>query len=172
MPTPAYLTVEGEVQKKITDSAFTEKSVGNIYQEGHENEILVQEFRHELQVPVDPQSGQPSGSRVHKPMTITKVFDKSSPLLYQALVTGEKLIKCELKWYRTSTTGTQEHYFTMALEDAIITGIEAFMPNCQDPSQSHFTHLEKVSFSYRKISWDHIAAGTSGEDDWRKPVVA
>jgi type VI secretion system secreted protein Hcp len=46
------------------------------------------------------------------------------------------------------------------------------MPNCQDPSQSHFTHLEKVSFSYRKIKWDHTVAGTSGEDDWRAPKVA
>lgn len=171
MPTPAYLTIEGSTQKKITEAAFTEKSVGNIYQEGHENEILVQAFEHELKVPVDPQSGQPSSQRLHKPMTITKVFDKSSPLLYVALATGERLTKCELKWYRTSTTGTQEHYFTTALEDAIITNIEALMPNCQDPGQSHFTHLEKVSFSYRKITWTHEAAGTSGEDDWRKPVV-
>jgi type VI secretion system secreted protein Hcp len=172
MPTPAYLTIEGSKQNEITKEAFTQQSVGNIYQEGHENEILVQAFEHQLQVPVDSQSGQPSGQRLHKPMTITKVFDKSSPLLYQALTTGEVLTKCELKWYRTSTTGTQEHYFTMTLEDAIITSIEAVMPNCQDPSQSHFTHLEKVSFSYRKIKWDHTVAGTSGEDDWRTPIVA
>ncbi|NGZ19117.1 type VI secretion system tube protein Hcp, partial [Vibrio aestuarianus] len=25
---------------------------------------------------------------------------------------------------------------------------------------------------YRKILWDHINAGTSGSDDWRKPVEA
>jgi type VI secretion system secreted protein Hcp len=172
MPTPAYLTIQGSVQNKITEAAFTEKSVGNVYQEGHEDEILVQGFHHEVQVPVDPQSGQPTGQRVHKPVVITKVFDKSSPMLYQALTTGEKLTKCELKWYRTSTTGSQEHYFTTDLEDAIITNIEAVMPNCQDPGQSHFTHLEKVSFSYRKITWSHVAASTSSEDDWRKPVVA
>ena len=171
MPTPAYLTIEGSTQGAITSGAFTEDSVGNIYQEGHEDEILVQAFSHELMVPTDVQSGQPTGQRMHKAMKITKVFDKSSPLLYVALATGERLTTCELKWYRTSTTGTQEHYFTIALEDAIITEVNAKMPNCQDPAMSHFTHLEEVAFTYRKIIWTHEVAGTSGEDDWRSPVA-
>lgn len=170
MPTPAYLTIEGSTQGNITEGAFTVESVGNVYQEGHENEILVEAFRHTVAVPTDPQSGQPTGQRVHQPLTITKVFDKSSPLLYTALTTGERLPTCELKWYRTSAEGKQEHYFTIKLEDAIITGITAQMPNCQDPDQTHFTHLEEVSFSYRKIAWTHEVGSTSGEDDWRAPV--
>jgi len=171
MPTPAYLSIEGVTQGPITQGAFTEDSVGNIYQEGHEDEVLVQAFEHTVTVPTDVQSGQPSGPRLHKPLVITKVFDKSSPLLYVALSTGERLTKCTLKWYRTSVTGTQEHYFTIMLEDAIITNIKAHMPNCQDPSQSHFTHLEDVSFTYRKITWTHEKGGTSGADDWRAPVA-
>lgn len=170
MPTPAYLELEGVTQGAITEGAFTEDSVGNIYQEGHENEILIQAFNHTVTVPTDTQSGQPTGQRAHKPMTITKVFDKSSPLLYVALSTGERLTKCLLKFYRTSTSGTQEHYFTIELADAIVTNIHAFMPNCQDPSQAHFTHLEEVSFTYRQITWTHEVAGTSGSDDWRSPV--
>lgn len=169
MPTPAYLTVEGTQQGAMTEGAFTMQSVGNVYQEGHENEILIQGFEHRVSVPSDPQSGQPTGQRVHHPLKITKVFDKSSPLLYTALTSGEKLPKCVLKWYRTDAAGTQEHYFTIELEDAIITDIKAEMPNCQDPAKSHFTHLEEVSFTYRKITWTHEAAGTSGSDDWRAP---
>ncbi|WP_252724590.1 type VI secretion system tube protein Hcp, partial [Acinetobacter baumannii] len=38
-------------------------------------------FNHEVIIPRDPQSGQPTGQRVHKPVVITKVFDKASPLL-------------------------------------------------------------------------------------------
>ncbi|MEJ2038977.1 MAG: Hcp family type VI secretion system effector, partial [Desulfosarcinaceae bacterium] len=167
---PAYLELEGVTQGAITEGAFTEDSVGNIYQEGHENEILVQAFDHTVTVPTDVQSGQPTGQRMHKPMTITKVFDKSSPQLYVALSTGERLTKCLLKFYRTSTSGTQEHYFTIELADAIVTNINAYMPNCQDPSQAHFTHLENVSFTYRQITWNHEVAGTSGSDDWRSPV--
>ncbi len=171
MPTPAYLTVEGEKQGLITAGTFTDDSVGNIWQEGHEDEILVNGFSHDVIIPTDPQSGQPSGQRAHKPLIITKVFDKASPLLYQALTSGERLTKCEIKWFRTSSTGTQEHYFTHELEDATIISINARMPNCQDPGMSHFTHLEDVAFSYRKITWTHEIAGTSGSDDWRAPVI-
>ena len=171
MPTPAFLSIEGATQGNITEGAFTQESVGNVYQEGHENEILVEAFSHTVTVPTDPQSGQPTGQRVHKPLTITKVFDKSSPMLYKALSSGERLPKCEIKWWRTSSQGVQEHYFTTKLEDAIITNISARMPNCQDPSQAHFTHLEDVSFSYRKITWTHEIGSTSGEDDWRAPVT-
>lgn len=167
MPTPAYMSIEGASQGPITQGAFTEDSVGNIWQEGHEDEVIVQAFRHNIVIPRDPQSGQPTGQRVHQPLTITKVFDKSSPLLYNALTSGERLTTCEIKWYRTSATGTQEHYFTIALEDAVIVDMNAYMPNCQDPGQAHFTHLEDVSFSYRAITWTHDVAGTSGSDDWR-----
>ena len=167
MPTPCYLSIEGATQGPITQGAFTGESVGNVYQEGHEDEILVEAFDHTVTVPTDPQSGQPTGQRVHKPLTITKVFDKSSPLLYYALTSGERLTKCELKWYRTSMDGRPEHYFTIALEDAIITNIHAYMPNCQDPNLSHFTHLEDVSLTYRMITWTHEVGGTEGSDDWR-----
>jgi type VI secretion system secreted protein Hcp len=169
MPTPAYLAIEGVTQGNITAGAFTVESVGNIYQEGHEDEILIQAFAHEVTVPTDVQSGQPTGQRVHKALIVTKVFDKSSPLLYAALTSGERLTKFTLKWFRTSTDGQPEHYFTIELEDAIITKIHAYMPNCQDEKNRQFTHLEDVSFSYRKITWTHETAGTSGSDDWRAP---
>ena len=167
MPVPAYLSVTGEHQGLITAGNFTESSVGNIYQEGHEDECLVEAFTHTIMLPRDPQSGQPSGQRVHKALKITKVIDKSSPLLFRALTAGERLPKVEMKFYRTSAAGTMEHYFTIALEDAIIVDITSYMPNCQDPSQEHFTHLEDVSFTYRKIIKTHEIASTAESDDWR-----
>ena len=171
MPTPAYCTIEGESQGPITQGTFTADSVGNIYQEGHEDEILVEAFNHTVTVPVDVQSGQPTGQRMHKALIITKIFDKCSPLLYRALTTGEKLPSVEIKWYRTSQDGRQEHYFTTKLEDAIIVNINARMPNCQDPALAHFTHLEDISFSYRKITWTQTIGGTEEFDDWRAPVA-
>jgi type VI secretion system secreted protein Hcp len=172
MPTPAYLTIEGTKQGPITQGTLTAESVGNIWQEAHKDEILVEAFKHELLIPTDPQSGQPTGQRVHQALVITKVYDKSSPLLYTALTTGERLSKVQIKWYRTTPEGTQEHYFTHELEDAVIVDLKAYMPNCQDPKQAHFTHLEDIAFTYRKISWTHVAGGTSGSDDWRAPVMA
>lgn len=37
MPTPAYLSITGVKQGLITAGTFTQDSVGNIYQEGHED---------------------------------------------------------------------------------------------------------------------------------------
>ncbi|MBA5205952.1 type VI secretion system tube protein Hcp, partial [Pectobacterium aroidearum] len=42
MPTPCYISIEGKTQGNITAGAFTSDSVGNIYVEGHEDEMLVQ----------------------------------------------------------------------------------------------------------------------------------
>jgi type VI secretion system effector, Hcp1 family len=171
MATPAYMSITGTKQGLITAGAFTADSVGNTYQEGHEDQVMVQGFQHEVIIPRDPQSGQPTGQRVHKPVVITKVFDKASPLLLAALTSGERLTKIEIQWYRTSAAGTQEHYYTTTLEDAIIVDIKDYMHNCQDPANSHFTHLEDVHFTYRKITWTHEVSGTSGSDDWRSPVA-
>lgn len=172
MPSPAYMTVEGERQGLITSGNFTEASVGNSWQEGHEDEAIIQAFSHEILLPRDPQSGQPTGQRVHRPFKVVKVFDKCSPLLFSALTSGEKLPKVELKYYRTSSQGQQEHYFTIALEDAIITNITTYMPHCQDPAQAHLTHMEEVEFTYRKITKTHEVASTSESDDWRTAAQA
>ncbi|MCF5709554.1 type VI secretion system tube protein Hcp [Pseudomonas syringae] len=170
MATPAYISITGEKQGLITTNAFTAQSVGNVYQEGHEDQAMVQAFSHEITVPRDPQSGQPTGQRVHKALCITKVFDKASPLLLAALTSGERLSEVTIQWYRTSIKGNQELYYTTHLEDATIVEIKDYMHNCQDPGNSHFTHLEDVHFTYRKITWTHEACGTSGSDDWRTPI--
>ncbi|CDI94962.1 secreted protein Hcp [Pseudomonas aeruginosa PA38182] len=78
MATPAYMSITGTKQGLITAGAFTEDSVGNTYQEGHEDQVMVQGFNHEVIIPRDPQSGQPTGQRVHKPVVITKVFDATA----------------------------------------------------------------------------------------------
>ncbi|WP_299011529.1 Hcp family type VI secretion system effector [uncultured Shewanella sp.] len=172
MPTPCYISIEGQTQGNITAGAFTSDSVGDIFVEGHEDEMLVQEFKHVVTVPTDPQSGQPSGQRVHKPFIFTVALNKAVPLMYNALSTGEKLNKVVLNWYRTSIEGKQEHFFSTTLEGATIVDINCHMPHCQDPTQADFTQLVQVSLAYRKIDWDHTSAGTSGSDDWRKPLEA
>ncbi len=112
MPTPCYISITGQTQGNITAGAFTADSVGNIYVQGHEDEMLVQEFLHNVTVPTDPQSGQPAGQRAHKPFIFTVALNKAVPLMYNALASGEMLPTTELHWWRTSVEGKQEHYFT------------------------------------------------------------
>jgi type VI secretion system secreted protein Hcp len=171
MPTPAYIAIEGSTQGNITQGAFTADSVGNVFVEGHEDQILVQEVKHNVTVPTDPQSGQPSGQRVHKPFIFTCSLNKAVPLMYNALASGEMLPKVEVSWYRTSVDGKQEEFFATTLEDAVIVDMHLDLPHAQNSANSDYTQLLTVSLSYRKITWDHTVAGTSGSDDWRKPIV-
>jgi type VI secretion system secreted protein Hcp len=172
MPTPCYIAIEGETQGLITADACTSDSIGDSYVEGHEDEMLVQQFDHVVTVPTNPQSGQPSGPRIHRPFKFTVALNKAVPLLYNALTSGEKMSSVTLKWYRTSTEGKQENFFNTTLESASIVDIQCVMPHCQDASQSDMTQNVTVSMSYRKITWDHVNCGTSGSDDWRTPLEA
>lgn len=171
MASPAYMTVQGATQGFISKGAFTSESVGNLFQEGHEDEIYVLAAEANVMKPTDPQSGQPTGTRVHKPFRITKLFDKASPLLWQALCNGEPL-QIELNFYRTSNRGGTEQYYTIKLTDAVIVDMKGYFLNPQIPEYQALGHLEDVSLVYRAIEWTHQVAGTSGHDDWRKPASA
>jgi len=167
MNNPIFISITGSTQGLITEGTFTPESVGNSYQKGHENEALIKGFSHNINIPRDPQSGQPSGQRIHEPLVISKIFDKCSPLLYNALTKGETLTEVELKWYRTSYAGKPEHYFSIVLEDAVIVDIDSIMESEEGQVKTQVAPLERVSFAYRKITWRHEVASTSGEDDWR-----
>lgn len=171
MPTPAYVSIKGETQGEITKGAFTGDSVGNLWQEGHEDESIVQAFASNVIIPRDPQSGQPTGSRVHQPATLTKYQDKASPLLWQALAKGEVLTEVVLSFWRTSSKGQQEKYYTIKWEDAVLVDGKAIIPNCLLSENAQLQHMEEWSFTYRKVTWTHEKAGTSGSDDWRKPTT-
>lgn len=172
MNNPIFLSVEGSTQGAMTEGAFSKDSVGNSFQDGHENEAVVKGFSHNITIPRDPLSGQPSGQRVHNPMIVTKLFDKSSPLLYNALTNGETLKTVELKMWRINYEGKPEHFMTIKLEDAVIVDMQTETTIEGGEAVSQVSPYEHVSFAYRKIEWRHEISSTSGEDDWRKGVGA
>ncbi|MCF4997277.1 type VI secretion system tube protein Hcp [Pseudomonas syringae] len=163
MPIPAFMTIQGSRQGLISAGAFTKDSVGNVYQTGREDKIMVQALSHGIFVP----KGQGAGRRMHKPLVITKTIDKASPLIQVAMCSGELLSQCRVEWYRTSVQGVQEHFYTIELEGALIVGAEVLMPHCLDSGMAHFTQLEKVYFSYQRIYWRHEVSRTMGSDEWQ-----
>ncbi len=171
MPMPAYLSIEGKNQGLISAGAGTFDSIVNEWQQGHEDEIMVHEFKHAVITPRDPLSGAPTGSRLHEPFSFTCTLNKAVPLMYNALVSGEFMNKVELRWYRTQGA-EQVHFFSTILEDALIVDIKTEMPHVKEPTKQEYTQLVEVQMTYRKISWEHISAGTSGADDWRAPRQA
>ncbi|MGF1696314.1 Hcp family type VI secretion system effector [Vibrio lamellibrachiae] len=172
MPTPAYMSITGESQGEITKDAYSADSVGNAWQEAHIDEFMVQEIDHVITIPRDPQSGQPTGQRVHKPVVVTKQQDCCSPLLFNALVSGEKLPECQIRFYRTSVQGKQEHYYTIKLIDALLVDMETRMAHCQDLATADRVTEEVLKFTYRAIEVTHEVCGKGGNDDWRTPREA
>jgi len=168
MAVPAFMRISGTTQGPITKGASSSDSIGNHAVEDHVDECRILEIKHNVFKPADPHSGQPTGQRVHEPLIVTKLMDKASPLLYNALASGETLTEVEMKFYRTSAAGSLEHYATWLLNSAIIVGMRAVMPNILDRSFEQYGQLEEVSFSYAAITWSQIVAGTEATDTFRQ----
>jgi type VI secretion system secreted protein Hcp len=166
-----YIKITGATQGEITKGASTADSIGNRWQEGHEDEALVLSFQSNAVVPRDPNSGTAIGTRRHEPAVFTKPLDKASPMLWQALATGENL-EIELHFWRTATTGAQEHYYTIKWTDAVLFEGKKILPDVHDTANENRGDSEEWAFTYRKCDWTHEKAGTSASDDWRKPVTA
>ena len=60
MPTPAYMTIAGATQGDISAGAMSAESVGTMSNRAQEGTVQIQEFELDVQIPTDPQSGQPS----------------------------------------------------------------------------------------------------------------
>ena len=128
---------------------------------------------HEVDAPHDPTSGQPSGKRMHKPFTVTKEVDRSSPLLYSELVTSETLTDIVITFWSASTVankgaGAETPFYTVKLTNARIDRIASTMPNVKDTASANRPPYENVSFIYEKIEWDiKEGGGVSALDSWR-----
>ncbi len=160
MPSPAWLTITGE--EEVAEDASGEDSISGMSVAQHEGEIQVLGIEQNVYLPTDTQSGQPTGSAVSDGLTVVKLFDKSSPLLLEAMTKGTVFESAELKYFRTATEGGEEHYFTQELEKVVISDIQSYMPNCLDPKNKNFTHMEKVTLQYSSSTWTHEIAGTEG----------
>ena len=153
----AYMKVVGETQGDIH---------GGTTVAGWEDWITVASFGHSINIPTDPHTGQPTGTREHGSLRIVKPLDKASPLLYKALVTGERLSIVEIRFLRISPEGQMEHFYTIKLEDAMITSASpSLIPSDQDNVM-----MEIISFNYRRITWTYVPDGIEEQDDWRAPI--
>ena len=157
----AYLTLEGETQGPIS---------GSVTQAGREESIMVIGYNHEVVSPRDAASGLPTGKRQHKPLTITKEVDKSTPLLMNVLVNNENLTAWRLDFWRPSRSGMEEQFYSIELLNANIAGIRSEMLNNKYEENMRHAEREHVSFTYQKITWTWQDGGIMAEDDWETPV--
>ena len=158
----AYLSLKGETQGEIK---------GSVTQAGREDKIMVIGFSHEVVSPRDAASGLPTGKRQHKPVTITKEVDKSTPLLMNVLVNNENVTEWKLEFWQPSKSGKEIQFYTVDLMNASIAGIRSEMLNNKYPENMQHKEREHISFCYQKIIWTFEDGGITSEDDWEAPVA-
>jgi type VI secretion system secreted protein Hcp len=126
---------------------------GSCKEQAHQNAIEVMSFSHSVSSPYDPtKSVSFAGSRSHGSLSIYKAIDKSSPLLMQALVTGEVMDKFNLELWWNNEKGEDQCYYTIDLGEARV--VQIGINN----------HEESVSFAYKKITWTWKPDSKSTED--------
>jgi len=160
----AFLILKGQKQGEIH---------GSVTQKGRENSILVHSFSHEIVSPRDPASGLPTGRRQHKPLVILKEIDKSSPLLFAALVNNENLVTWELRFWEPggAPAGVEKQTYTIKLTNANITSIRESMLDNEDPANAKLPLRQEISFTYQKIEWTWMEGGITAQDDWSSAVT-
>ncbi|WP_437585626.1 type VI secretion system tube protein TssD [Sorangium sp. So ce1000] len=147
---------------------------GSVTQKGREKTIAIIAVQHQVVSPRDPATGLPSGKRQHKPFVITKELDKSTPLLYNALVNNESIPEWELKFYTPGTAasknvGKEQNHYTVKLINATVASIDFVMDNTRRDAQ--MPEYERVAFTYQKIVWSYDDGDGAREasDDWETP---
>ena len=160
MAMPSYLKLKGENSGEIK---------GSVTQEGRKDQILVLAVSHEIQSPRDVATGIASGKRLHKPIVITNELDKSTPHLYNLLVSNENITNLELMFYTSDTkTGKEKIHYTIELGNAHIASIVFRQPHIKVTDSKLFEY-EEVAFTYQKITWTWNDGGIMAHDDWETP---
>ncbi|UVJ43859.1 Hcp family type VI secretion system effector [Pseudomonas sp. LS1212] len=157
----SYMSIKGKIQGLISAGCSAQNSIGNKCQAGHEDEIMVLAYSHNM---ASGNNGTFSGGRgKHMPVVITKNIDKSTPLLASALHDGEE-IDCKIDFYRISSYGRQEKYFTVTLSGGRIANLSVQVPHAINMGDAQ--PQEIMAIRYRDISWVHHPASTSAYRSW------
>jgi type VI secretion system secreted protein Hcp len=144
---------------------------GSITQKGREDSIGIIAVSHAIVSPRDPQSGLPTGQRMHKPFVITKELDKATPVLFNILCTNENVSEAVFKFWTPQIkagtgVGAEVQHFTVKLTNANIASIDFRMLNIRAADLVKFTEYEEIALTYQKIEWTWNDGGVTAMDDW------
>ena len=147
-------TIEG-VRQGVIEGDNTER--------GQEKTILLRGFGHNMFQPVDPNTLMISGRIMTQPFKVLKNFDKSSPKLLQAMVTGETLKSVLIKLFDNDPqTGVSRHFYTIELLNGMISSI-ASTGIASTGNDSSIGAEEVVGFTFQIIRLTDVLNGTTAE---------
>lgn len=139
---------------------------GSVTVHGREGSLEIVAFDHEVYIPTDNNTGKLTGTRVHRPITMTKEVDASTPYLYKAVTSGQTLKSVEIKWYRIDDAGKEEEYFNTKLDDVKVVSVRPKMLDIKNPAYEKHNHLEEVQLRYAKITWTYKDGNIMHSDTW------
>ena len=144
-----YLKLTGAEQGLISRGASNIDSIGNKYQNGHEDEIFVIEMSSHV---------TRDQNFKFQPIEIRKPIDKSSPLIHQA-ITNNEILNFDFSFYRNSAACGLELYYKIKLTKATLVDLQSFYPNSVTHNDSQ--PEESLSILFESITWTHTVSGTS-----------
>ena len=109
-----------------------------------------------ISVARESSSGMATGKRMHKPFTITKDMDATSPMLKQALAKGGALGDVVIV-YEGAGAGADKTAQKIVLKNAMVTAI------------SMAGKAEQISLDYQTIEVTYTNGSKSAVDDWVSP---
>lgn len=129
--------------------------------------IPILRFSYEVDSPRDVATGQASGKRQHKPVSITKDWSAASPQMYQAVTTNELLKSVLIEFFRTNqTTGQEEIAATIRLTNATISKYRSAVTDSTSGDGPAGRLVDQIDLTFQKIEIANPAAKTGAGDDW------
>ncbi len=113
--------------------------------------------------PRDPQSGLPTGQRMHLGVEVVGRNCKGVPLLWNSMCTNETLTDVKISFWSQHAAGsgvTQKVYYTVELENANVATME------QMTSEVDGTLFFRARFTWHKITWTWLEGGLTASDKW------
>jgi type VI secretion system secreted protein Hcp len=129
---------------------------GDATEKGHEKWITLLGYDGDASVPISTTGGGGAGKVQLKPIVITKRIDKSTPKLFQALVTGRHLPNVQIDFVRPGAGG-DETFYSVKLDTVFVTDLHQV-----DQGKSDGQALEQVSLDFQKIEITESDGTASG----------
>jgi len=86
-------------------------------------------------------------------LSILKVYDKASPILYRSCAAGDPIVSATLEV--RESTGTHQVFLRWVFEDLLVSSIR---PGGIGKGEEE-RPLEEVTFSYQRIRWEYLPPG-------------
>ena len=163
MAIPAYLWLKDDGGADIR---------GSVDVAGREGSIEILGLNHSVTLPTDNATGKPTATREHSPYSLDKEIDASSPYLYKAVTSGQKLHSAEVKFYRINDAGQETEYFSAVMEGVTVVSVGPIMYDVKSQYGEKRNHLEVVELIYEKITWRYVDGNIVHSDSWNERVTA